>query len=67
MKRFILSLFVLVISAYILLHKDVEKVIPKISFDAPCLSMKYDNELYKTCLLVEELEDTHANVQIDID
>tara|TARA_B100000925_G_scaffold80194_1_gene56889 strand:- start:552 stop:755 length:204 start_codon:yes stop_codon:yes gene_type:complete len=67
MKRFILSLFVLVTSAYILLHKDVEKVIPKISFDAPCLSMKYDNELYKTCLLVEELEDTHANVQIDID
>ena len=67
MKRFILSLFVLVISAYILLHKDVEKVIPKLSFDAPCLSMKYDDELYKTCLLVEELEDTYANVQIDID
>tara|TARA_B000000557_G_scaffold4037_1_gene3186 strand:- start:516 stop:719 length:204 start_codon:yes stop_codon:yes gene_type:complete len=67
MKRFILSLFVLVISAYILLHKDVEKVIPKLSFDAPCLSMKYDDELYKTCLLVEELENTHANVQIDID
>ncbi len=67
MKRFILSLFVLVISAYVLLHKDVEKVIPKLSFDAPCLSMKYDDELYKTCLLVEELENTHANVQIDID
>ena len=61
-----LVLLSLLFAGYTFTSSNVGNNIAQLSKKDSCEYMKYDDELYETCLFVKELENTHIDVQIDI-